>query len=112
MTLLIGETSRHGSEDIGRWRGPSETTFVVLLDAAGLDFVGGLVAERGVQAGGVEPADVLDDSELELPARAPHAIGDQLGLEASTKLSASALSYASPTVPIDARTQLSESVCA
>ena len=30
----------------------------------------------------VEPADVLDDRELELGARAPDAVGDQLGLEA------------------------------
>ena len=40
----------------------------------------------------VEPADVVDDRELELRVRAPHAVGDQLGLEQSTNDSASALS--------------------
>jgi hypothetical protein len=40
------------------------------------------VAEALVQAGGVVPADVLDDGELELAARPPDAVGDQLGLEA------------------------------
>jgi hypothetical protein len=35
------------------------------------------VAERFVQAGGVVPADVLDDGELELGAGAPDAVGDQ-----------------------------------
>jgi hypothetical protein len=40
-----------------------------------------LVAERFVQAVVVEPADVLDDRELELGAGAPHAVGDQLGVE-------------------------------
>jgi hypothetical protein len=39
------------------------------------------VAERLVQAIMVKPADVLHDSELKLRAGAPHAIGDQLGLE-------------------------------
>ena len=29
----------------------------------------------------VEPGDVLDDGELELRVGAPHAVGDQLGLE-------------------------------
>jgi hypothetical protein len=46
-----------------------------------------------VQPARVEPADVLDDGQLELRTRAPDAIGDELGLEKeSTKLSASALS--------------------
>jgi hypothetical protein len=40
------------------------------------------VAERFVQAGVVEPADVLDDRQLELRARSPDAVGNQLGLEA------------------------------
>ena len=40
------------------------------------------VAERLVQTGVVEPADVLDDGELELRAGAPDAVGDELGLEA------------------------------
>jgi len=39
------------------------------------------VAERGVQAGVVVPADPLDDRELGLLLGAPHAVGDQLGLE-------------------------------
>jgi len=39
------------------------------------------VAEGFVQAVVVEPGYVLDDGELELGARAPHAVGDQLGLE-------------------------------
>jgi hypothetical protein len=40
------------------------------------------VAERAVEAAGVEPADVFDDRELELCPGAPDAVGDQLGLEA------------------------------
>ena len=40
------------------------------------------VAEGLVQAVVVEPADVLNDGELELAATAPDAVGDQLGLEA------------------------------
>jgi hypothetical protein len=39
------------------------------------------VAESGVDAGAVKPADVLDDGELELGAGAPDAIADELGLE-------------------------------
>jgi threonine dehydrogenase-like Zn-dependent dehydrogenase len=39
------------------------------------------VLERRVQPDVVEPADPLDDGELELAAIAPDAIGDQLGLE-------------------------------
>jgi DNA-binding NarL/FixJ family response regulator len=34
-----------------------------------------------VQADVVRPAEVLDDREVELRARLPHAIGDRLGLE-------------------------------
>ena len=34
-----------------------------------------------VQAARVEPAEVLDDRQLELVAAAPDAIGDQLGLD-------------------------------
>jgi hypothetical protein len=34
-----------------------------------------------VQPGAVEPAEVFDDSGLELVAGTPDAIGDQLGLE-------------------------------
>ncbi len=33
----------------------------------------------------VEPADVFDDRELKLGARAPDAVGDQLGLEGVDK---------------------------
>jgi hypothetical protein len=40
------------------------------------------VAEALVEAGAVVPADVLDDGELELGARPPHSVFDQLGLEA------------------------------
>ena len=43
------------------------------------------VAEALVQAGGVVPADVLDDGELELCAASPDAVCDQLGLEAVDK---------------------------
>jgi hypothetical protein len=42
----------------------------------------------------VEPRDVLHDGELELRAIRPHTVGDQLGLEESTKLSARALPVA------------------
>jgi hypothetical protein len=35
-----------------------------------------------VQPGIVEPADVLDDRDLELRPPPPDAVGDQLGLEA------------------------------
>jgi hypothetical protein len=40
------------------------------------------VAERLVEAVVVDPADVLDDGELELGACAPDAVCDALGLEA------------------------------
>jgi len=50
------------------------------------------VPERLVQALVVQPADVLDDRQLELAAAAPDSVGDQLGLEATTNDSASALS--------------------
>jgi hypothetical protein len=45
-----------------------------------------------VQPAVVEPAEVLDDRELDLVAGAPDAIADQPVLIVSTKLSASALS--------------------
>jgi hypothetical protein len=35
-----------------------------------------------VQTSGVVPADVLDDSELELAARPPDTVTDEFGLEA------------------------------
>src|SRR3954454_17840457 len=40
------------------------------------------ITEGFVQAGGVEPANVFDDRQLELGAGAPDSVGDQLGLEA------------------------------
>ena len=49
----------------------------------GLFVLGGRdVAERFVEAAVVEPADVVDDGELELGAGPPDAVADQLGLEA------------------------------
>jgi hypothetical protein len=45
----------------------------------GLEFGRRDVAERLVQRGVVEPAEVLDDGELELRTRAPDAVGDELG---------------------------------
>ena len=39
------------------------------------------IAERGVQSLVVVPADPLGDRELGLLVGAPHAVGDQLGLE-------------------------------
>src|SRR3954447_7240478 len=46
---------------------------------------GRAVVERLVQAGVVEPADPLEDRELELGAGLPDAVGDQLGLEGIDK---------------------------
>ena len=40
------------------------------------------VVEVFVEAAVVEPADVLDDRELELASGPPDAVGDELGLEA------------------------------
>jgi hypothetical protein len=53
----------------------------VLCGVEGLELGRGTVAERFVQTVVVEPADVLDDGELELRLRAPDAVGDKLGLE-------------------------------
>ena len=50
------------------------------------------VAEGLVEAVVVEPADVLDDGELELRSGAPDAVGDELGLEAVDEALAGALS--------------------
>src|SRR3954454_8672046 len=47
-----------------------------------LELGGWPIVERLVQADVVEPTDVLDDRELELRARLPGAIGDQVGLRA------------------------------
>ena len=47
-----------------------------------LELDGWDVVQCGVQPSGVEPADVVDDGELELGAGAPDTIGDQLGFEA------------------------------
>ena len=49
--------------------------------AQSLELGGRDVAERLVQAVVVKPGDPLDDRELELGSGAPHAVGDQLGLE-------------------------------
>ena len=73
-------------------------------------FGGRDVAEAGVQAGGVVPADVFDDGELELRAVRQTRSRINSVLKLSTKLSAAALSKASPTVPIDARTPWSSRV--
>jgi len=51
-------------------------------EVAGLVLGGWDVAERFVQAAGVEPANVLHSGELELGAGAPDTISDKLGLEA------------------------------
>ena len=48
-----------------------------------------------MEAFGVGPGDALGDRELELSARLPDAVSDQLGLEAIDELSAVALSYPS-----------------
>ena len=69
------------------------------------------VAERLVQPIVVEPRDPLHGRELELRAGAPHAVGDQLGLVGINERSASALSSASPTVPIEASTSWSSRTC-
>jgi hypothetical protein len=53
-----------------------------MLGVEGLELDGRDVAERGVQSLGVEPADVVDDRELDLRAGLPDAVCDQLGLEA------------------------------
>jgi hypothetical protein len=45
------------------------------------EFGGRDVAERFVQAGVVEPAEVFDDRDLELRARLPDTVLDQLDLE-------------------------------
>jgi len=59
-----------------RFKVSGERCGVSLLMLGGRD-----VAQRGVQPDGVKPGDVLDDGELELGVGAPHAVGDQLGLE-------------------------------
>ena len=67
-------------------------------------------SERGAQALVVEPGDVLDDGELELRAVRQTRSRINSVLKLSKKLSAAALSKASPTVPIDARTPWSSRV--
>jgi hypothetical protein len=64
-----------------------------------------------MQAGVVEPADPLDDRQLELEAAAPDAVGDQLGVEGVDEALGRALSNASPTVPIDASTSWPSRSC-
>src|SRR5207245_6441131 len=44
-----------------------------------------LSPSSSTSAGGVVPADVLDDGELELRSGPPDAVGDQLGLEARSE---------------------------
>jgi hypothetical protein len=63
------------------------------------------VTERAVQAVVVEPADVFDNSELELRSGAPDAVGDQLGLEAVDEALGDGVVVASLTEPPDARTR-------
>jgi hypothetical protein len=76
----------------------------------GLRFGRRAVAEGFVQAAVVEPADVLDDggSSWERVRRTRLAMSSVLKL--SAKLSASALSKASPTDPTEAGTPWSASV--
>lgn len=63
--------------------GPSRERFDLrALSPSRFVFGGSEVAERAVEAVVVKPADVFDGGELELLAGAPHAVGDQLGLEA------------------------------
>jgi hypothetical protein len=69
----------------------------------------GGATERGVKPVVAEPADVLDDGELKLRGRAPHAIRDQV--ELPTNDWDRALSYVSSTEPTEARTRWSSSSC-
>jgi hypothetical protein len=57
-----------------------------------------------MQPAGVEPAEVFDDRELELGARAPDAVGDQLGLERVDEALGQGVVVASPTEPTEAKT--------
>jgi hypothetical protein len=59
---------------------------------SGFELGGRDVAERAVQAGLVEPADVFDDRELELGPGAPDAVVISSVLNVSTNDSARALS--------------------
>ena len=77
--------------------------------AQSLELGGWKIAEGLVQAGGVEPADVLDDRQLELGSRAPDAVGDELGLEAVDEALGHRVVEASPTEPMLARTPWSSS---
>ncbi len=60
-----------------------------------------------MQAVVVVPADPFDDGELELGAGLPDGSRISSVLKLSTKLSAIALSYASPIEPSDPRTSWS-----
>ena len=68
-------TEPRGKQQRFRFSGERRDVSLLVLD-------GRCVPERGVQPARVEPGDVVDGRELELGVRAPHAIGDQLGLVA------------------------------
>jgi hypothetical protein len=69
------------------------------------------VAEVFVQAAVVEPADVLDDRELQLRPGSPDAVSDQLRLEAVDEALSHAVDVGVACAPTDARTSWSASVC-
>ena len=73
VEAICGPRREHRDRSVARNRG---LRGVRVLELGRRD-----VAERLVQPVVVEPADVLDDGELELGAGAPDAVGDQLGLE-------------------------------
>jgi hypothetical protein len=93
-------SSLHVERDIGLGPGSVE----------GLPFGRRDVAERFVQTAVVEPADVLDDGELELRSSAPDAVGDELGLEAVDEALGERVVVGVPTDPTDASTPWSASV--
>jgi hypothetical protein len=70
-TGLVGS---FGDCGLSRWLGFRSVEF--------FDLAWWPVAQVFMQAVLVEPADVLDDRELELAACLPDAVGDELGLEA------------------------------
>jgi hypothetical protein len=77
----------------------------------GLELCGWHVFEALVQAVGVEPADVLDDRQLELGAGAPDAVADQLGLEAVDEGFGHRVVVGVATEPIEPRTRWSSRTC-
>ncbi len=76
-----------------------------------LELGGRAVVEGGVQTGVVEPADVFDDGQLERVRVRQTRSQISSVLNELTKLSASALSSASPAVPTDASAPASSRVC-